>query len=101
MTEEERVETRARIQYNLACMAFSNNASMSDDAVALLAAQLEKKAYDTATVQARTTTGHRPHDETLKVRMSRGPQEESARQRGEEEDTNADAGWGGMWNVAR
>ncbi|KDD72983.1 hypothetical protein H632_c2664p1, partial [Helicosporidium sp. ATCC 50920] len=39
---------------------------MSDDAVALLAAQLEKKAYDTATVQARTTTGHRPHDETLK-----------------------------------
>jgi len=67
LTEEQRQETVSRIRLNLSTMAFFRQAPLPDDAVATAAVTMEKKAYTVAKVEARTTTGVRPHHETLKA----------------------------------
>ena len=67
LSEEQRQETVRRMQANISTMAFFRGTPIADDLVAASAAAIEKKAYTVARVEARTTTGVRPHHETLKV----------------------------------
>ena len=64
LSEKERADTAARIAANLATLAFFRGAAdVSDAAAADAAAAIERKAYNAATVAARTTTGARPAHE--------------------------------------
>jgi len=69
LADEQRADTIARIRSNLACMAFFNGSPLPPDVVEAAAVAVEKKAYTVARVEARTTTGMRPHYETLKVQF--------------------------------
>jgi len=73
LSEEQRADTVVRIRETMATMSFFSGREeilaefqYDLDAIAPL---IEKKAYTVAKVEARTTTGMRPHHETLKVRL--------------------------------
>jgi hypothetical protein len=68
LTEAQRAETVARIRTNVSTMAFFRSAPLPADLVEAAAVAVERKAYTVARVEARTTTGMRPHHETLKVK---------------------------------
>jgi hypothetical protein len=65
LSDEQRAETVKRLAQSIASLAFSAGASVSDDIASDAAATAEKKSYTVARVEARTTTGVRPHSETL------------------------------------
>jgi large subunit ribosomal protein L31/Ran GTPase-activating protein 1 len=67
LTDAQRAETVARIRTNVSTMAFFRSAPLPADLVEAAAVAVERKAYTVARVEARTTTGMRPHHETLKV----------------------------------
>jgi len=67
LTDEQRADTVARIRSNIASMAFFRSTPLPPDVVEAAAIAVEKKAYTVARVEARTTTGMRPHHESLKV----------------------------------
>jgi large subunit ribosomal protein L31/Ran GTPase-activating protein 1 len=67
LSEEQRADTVSRIRANISSMAFFAGAPLPPDAVAAAATAAERKAYTVARVEARTTTGERPHHETLKA----------------------------------
>ena len=72
LSDEQRADTVARIRTNISSMSFFRGAPQAPEAVATAAAAIEKKAYTVARVEASTTTGMRPHRETLKVHNRRG-----------------------------
>jgi hypothetical protein len=59
-----RADAVSRLASNMIALAFARGAGLSEDAAAAAAAAAEKKAYTTARVEARTTTGVRPACET-------------------------------------
>ena len=67
LTEAQRADTIARIRANVSAMAFFRAAPLAPELVETVATAVEKKAYTVARVEARTTTGMRPHHETLKA----------------------------------
>ena len=67
VSEEQREETRRRAGSNLINIAFSRGASVSDAEASATALAIEKRAYATALAEAETTTGVRPHSETLQA----------------------------------
>lgn len=69
LSDDQRADTVERIKKNMFNMYFFSNETdriMCD--MGTIAAVIEKKAYTVAKVEAKTTTGFRPHHETLKVR---------------------------------
>ena len=69
LSDEQRQDTLGRLRANIASMAFFRGEPIPDDIVDAAVAAIEKKAYTIARVEARTTTGTRPHHETLKARL--------------------------------
>ena len=71
LTDEQRADTVVRIRETMATMTFFSGREESMDGncydLDVVAPLIEKKAYTVAKVEARTTTGMRPHHETLKV----------------------------------
>ena len=67
LTDAQRAETVSRVRDSISGLAFFRGAKLPDAEVAATAEAAEKKAYTVARVEARTTTGVRPHHETLKV----------------------------------
>jgi Ran GTPase-activating protein (RanGAP) involved in mRNA processing and transport len=73
LSSEQRADTVERIKENLATMHFFSGkpraevAEVAEVHLGRLAGSLEKRAYTVATVESRTTTGFRPHHETLKA----------------------------------
>ena len=67
LTDAQRADTVARIRTNMSTMAFFRSSPLPAEVVEAAAVAAEKKAYTVARVEARTTTGMRPHHETLKV----------------------------------
>lgn len=68
LSDSQRADTIDRIKKNMFTMYFFNNETrpvISD--IGEMAVVIEKKAYTVAKVEAKTTTGYRPHHETLKV----------------------------------
>jgi len=65
LSTAQRADTVARVAQSLTAMAFHSGGRVSDDEAQRLATEFEKKAYTVARVEARTTTGVRPHAETL------------------------------------
>ena len=72
LTEAQRQETVSRVRDSISGLAFFRGAKLPDAEVAAAAEAAEKKAYTVARVEARTTTGVRPHHETLKVGRDEG-----------------------------
>jgi len=72
LSSEQRNDTISRIKQTMATMKFfSDNADGKIDFdFDVIAGAIEKKAYTVARVEARTTTGMRPHHETLKVKKN-------------------------------
>lgn len=68
LTDAQRSDTVVRIRANMSSMAFFRGTPLAPEIVEAAAVAVEKKAYTVARVEARTTTGFRPHHETLKVR---------------------------------
>lgn len=66
LSDDQRAETITRIAQNIESLAFSRGVDIKDAEARTIAADVEKKAYTVATVEATTTTGFRPHDEVLK-----------------------------------
>lgn len=62
-----RQSTVARLAASLVALAFERGAPLDTAAAAAAAAAAERKAFTTACVEARTTTGERPHAETLRA----------------------------------
>jgi hypothetical protein len=69
LSGDQRADTVERIKANLASMHFfyEENAMPTEANLGMIAMVIEKKAYTVARVEAKTTTGTRPHHETLKV----------------------------------
>jgi large subunit ribosomal protein L31/Ran GTPase-activating protein 1 len=67
LSDAQRAETVARVRANISSLAFFRAAPIGEAAAAAAAAAAERRAYTTARVEARTTTGSRPHHETLKA----------------------------------
>lgn len=67
LSDEQRQETIARVTANIASLAFFRGKTITGDVSASTAEAIEKKAYTVARVEARTTTGVRPHAETLEA----------------------------------
>ena len=65
LSAEQREDTVTRVAQNLASLTFFAGGSVPDSEARRLAAEFEKKAYTVARVEARTTTGMRPHAETF------------------------------------
>ncbi|KAK9822823.1 hypothetical protein WJX81_005289 [Elliptochloris bilobata] len=65
LSAEQRDDTVARVAQNLASLTFFAGGSVPDSEALRLATEFEKKAYTVARVEARTTTGTRPHAETF------------------------------------
>jgi len=65
LSAAQRADTVVRVAQSLTAMAFHSGGRVSDDEAQRLATEFEKKAYTVARVEARTTTGVRPHAETL------------------------------------
>eukprot|EP00889_Picochlorum_renovo_P003979 jgi/Picre1/31009/NNA_006367.t1 len=68
LSAEQRADTIARIKASMATMYFFQNGNDAQNQdLGAMAAMIEKKAYTVAQVEAKTTTGVRPHHETLKA----------------------------------
>jgi Ran GTPase-activating protein (RanGAP) involved in mRNA processing and transport len=67
LSQAQRADTIERITANLANMHFFSGKPHTDADLRALASTLEKRAFTVATVESRTTTGFRPHHETLKA----------------------------------
>lgn len=59
--------TAARLASSLVALSFARGAALDPKSAAATAAAAERKAYTTACVEARTTTGTRPAAETLRA----------------------------------
>ncbi len=69
LSAEQRADTIARIKASMASMYFFQGGNIGQiQDLRAIAEMIEKKAYTVAQVEAKTTTGVRPHHETLKVR---------------------------------
>ena len=73
LSEEQRAETVRRVAENMMSLAFTRGIDISDARAQELAATLEKKAYNVARVESRTTTGARPASESLKSYTRHAP----------------------------
>lgn len=67
LSNDQRSDAVNRLRSNMSTMAFFRGSSMTEDLLAAAAVAIEKKAFTVARVEARTTTGMRPHHETLKA----------------------------------
>ena len=67
LDDAARVDAVSRLADNMTALAFARGARLDGDAATAAAGAAEKKAYATARVEARTTTGTRPHEETLRA----------------------------------
>ena len=64
LSSEQRKSTVSRAAANIATIAFSQGQQVSDSDAERAAENAERKAYTVARVEAKTTTGVRPHSET-------------------------------------
>lgn len=67
LSPEQRADTVERITASLANMHFFSGQPHADADLRSLAKTIESRAHTTATVESKTTTGHRPKNETLKA----------------------------------
>ncbi|KAK9827462.1 hypothetical protein WJX74_003728 [Apatococcus lobatus] len=67
LSDAQRVETVKRIATSITNLSFSQGHSVAETVAADAAATVEKKAYTVAKFESKTTTGYRPHNETLKA----------------------------------
>lgn len=67
LSDAQRADTIARVRANMSSLAFFRGKPLPPEVVDVEAIAVEKKAYTVAKVEARTTTGVRPHSETLKA----------------------------------
>ena len=67
LSDEQRAETITRITQSIANLAFSQGTRIDDIEAHRTATIVEKKAYTVAQVESRTTTGIRPHSDSLKA----------------------------------
>lgn len=67
LSSSQRQETVSRITTSIINLSFSQGHSLPESVAAEAAASVEKKAYTVATFESKTTTGYRPHNETLKA----------------------------------
>jgi WPP domain len=67
LSQEQRQETVQRLANNIAALLFAKDLKIKSDEAAAAAEAVERKAYTVARVEACTTTGVRPHAETLQA----------------------------------
>ena len=67
LTSDQRKSTVARVAANISSIAFSKGQQVSDADAERAAENAERKAYTVARVEAKTTTGVRPHSETYEA----------------------------------
>ena len=67
LDQPTRDATVARLSANLVSMAFARGAALDVAAAIEKSKSAERRAYTTAQVESRTTTGVRPHAETLRA----------------------------------
>lgn len=67
LDQATREATVSRLSANLVSMAFARGAALDVAAAQDKAKNAERRAYTTAQVESRTTTGVRPHAETLRA----------------------------------
>ncbi|KAL0024197.1 hypothetical protein WJX77_006533 [Trebouxia sp. C0004] len=67
LTSDQRKSTVARVAANISSIAFSKGQQVSDADAERAAETAERKAYTVARVEAKTTTGVRPHSETYEA----------------------------------
>jgi Ran GTPase-activating protein 1 len=67
LDQATREATVARLSANLVSMAFARGAVLDVADVLEKSKTAERRAYTTAQVESRTTTGVRPHAETLRA----------------------------------
>lgn len=60
----QRHDTIKRMAANFAAIVFSNGGQINDAEALQVATGIERKAYTVASVEAKTTTGQRPAEET-------------------------------------
>ncbi len=62
-----REETISRLTANIASLAFAKGVSVALEDARSAAISAEKRAYNVAGVESRTTTGYRPQSESLRA----------------------------------
>ena len=67
LSSDQRKSTVVRVAANIANIAFSKGQQISDADAERAAENAERKAYTVARVEAKTTTGVRPHSETYEA----------------------------------
>ena len=67
LSSDQRRSTVARVAANISSIAFSKGQQLSDADAERAAENAERKAYTVARVEAKTTTGLRPHSETYEA----------------------------------
>ena len=67
LSDAQRQETVGRITTSIINLSFSQGHSLPEKVAADAATTVEKKAYTVAKFESKTTTGYRPHNETLKA----------------------------------
>lgn len=67
LSSDQRKSTVSRVAANIATLAFSRGQQISDSDAERAAENAERKAYTVARVEAKTTTGVRPHSETYEA----------------------------------
>ncbi len=67
LSSDQRKSTVARVAANIATISFSKGQQISDADAERAAENAERKAYTVARVEAKTTTGVRPHSETYEA----------------------------------
>ena len=67
LSSDQRKSTVSRVAANIATLAFSKGQQISDSDAERAAENAERKAYTVARVEAKTTTGVRPHSETYEA----------------------------------
>ena len=67
LSSDQRKSTVSRVAANIATIAFSQGQQVSDSDAKKAAENAERKAYTVARVEAKTTTGVRPHSETYEA----------------------------------
>ena len=70
---EQRAEMVHRLTANIASLAFAQGVSMRLEDAEYAAGTAEKKAYTVASVESRTTSGQRPHAESLRAYTRHSP----------------------------
>lgn len=67
LSSDQRKSTVARVAANISSIAFSKGQHFPDADAERAAENAERKAYTVARVEAKTTTGVRPHSETYEA----------------------------------